>query len=187
MSKLVTADALIIVDMQRGFLRKQPDLVERVAALVNSYPPESTLWLIYRNYPNSPFVRNLGWGEFMSAPDTDIVEPFHPDPARVFQHLSYSLPEEMVPHLASCRTVALAGTDTDACIQACAFDLWDRGIQPLIVSPCCGSSGGPHFHNAALDIMRRQFGTQAIVHSIMPAPRPDGTARLSQENLRNQP
>jgi nicotinamidase-related amidase len=162
------ADALIVIDMQKGFLRRQPDLERTVRNLTALYPDESTYWLVYRNHGESSFVRHLGWGEMMSSPDIDLADTLIADPARTYRHESYSLPKALLERLKGCDVVALAGTDTDACVQAAAFDLWDAGIQPLIVEPCCGSSGGMSFHKAAIDLIRRQFGMQAIVDTIAP-------------------
>jgi nicotinamidase-related amidase len=162
------ADALIVIDMQKGFLRRQPELVEKVHDLTLRFPAGSTYWLKYRNYPGSPFIRHLGWGEMMGPPETDFADLLKPDPKRTYSHESYSLPVDLLSVLKPCRAVALAGTDTDACIQAAAFDLWNHNIHPLIVEPCCGSSEGAHFHKSSIDIMRRQFGTQAIVNNVVP-------------------
>ncbi len=161
------ADALIVIDMQKGFLRRQPDLVRAVSNLTSQFPAESTYWLVYRNHPESLFVRNLGWGQMMSSPEIDMADGLTPDPARTFRHESYSLPSALTERLKGCKTVGISGTDTDACVQAAAFDLWHAGIQPLLIEPCCGSSGGAQFHKSALDLIRRQFGTQAIVDRIV--------------------
>jgi nicotinamidase-related amidase len=166
LKRSAVVDALIIVNMQHGLLERQPELVHQVHALTQNFPPEATYWLKFRNMPESMFARHLNWHRMSVPPDTDIVPPLSPDPSRIFTHTDYCLPPDLMSLLGRYKTVALAGTDTDASIYAAAFDLWSAEIMPIVVKPCCGSSRGEHFHTMHLDSMRRQFGPSCIVGSI---------------------
>ena len=49
------------------------------------------------------------------------------------------------------------GFDTDACVLATAFALWDRGLPTAIDPRGCASSAGTAAHEAALRIARRSL------------------------------
>ncbi len=162
----VPVDALIVGDMQNGFLNGQRDLVSRVGDLARSFPADRTWWLKYRNHPDSLFTKHLHWSEVMVSPQTDIEPSLRPMVRNVMEHISYDPPEEMAAALEGCKHVGIAGTDTDACVQAAAFFLWRHNIFPVILQNHCGSSGGDNFHKVALDLMRRQFEVEAIVNNV---------------------
>jgi nicotinamidase-related amidase len=164
-SGLSDADALLIIDMQVGFLHGQNQFIGRIERLTSHFPAEKTYWLKYRNEPGSLYSRHLDWDEFMVPPQTELVPPFKPAVEQIFEHFSYSPSVDLLARLEGCKEVALAGVDTDACVQAAAFTLWDHDIRPLILSDYCMSSGGAHFHNTALDLMRRQFGVGSILQA----------------------
>jgi hypothetical protein len=46
--------------------------------------------------------------------------------------------------------------------MAACFALWDADIKPIILADLCASSGGAMFHEAALDLMMRQFGAGVV-------------------------
>ena len=54
------------------------------------------------------------------------------------------------------------GCDTDACILATAFKLFDENYEFRVLSDYCFSSGGKEVHDSAVEIMKRNFGTAVI-------------------------
>lgn len=58
--------------------------------------------------------------------------------------------------------VYIAGFETDACVLATAFALFDRGIRPIVIKSCC-SSAEPTVHTTALRILQRNIGAQNII------------------------
>lgn len=61
------------------------------------------------------------------------------------------------------KEVYLAGMNTETSILATAFDLFDRGIKPIVLSNLCNSVYGSIMHQAALEIIRSAIGTECIV------------------------
>ncbi len=159
----IQGDALLIIDMQVGFLSGMGDFIKRVESLVAQYPAEKIFWLKFRNEPESLYHKYLDWKDVLVAPQTELVSQFNPPAERVFDHYTYAPSDEVLEQLKGCKEVAIAGVDTDACVFATAFALWDHGIRPLILTDYCSSSGGLYLHKAALDIMRRQFGVGSIL------------------------
>jgi len=155
-------DALLIIDMQQGFLHQQEALIHKVGKLAGKVPPEHTYWLKYRNHPDSMFTRHLNWGDMMVSPRTDLPAELAPLATQIFEHYVYGLPQELLARLKTYAKVGIAGVDTDACVFAATFNLWDEGVQPVILAEYCHSSGGHSFHQAALNIMQRQFGADNL-------------------------
>ena len=61
------------------------------------------------------------------------------------------------------REVYLAGLNTDTSIMATAFDLFDKGIKPKILSHLCGTVNGEERNEHALDIMKTAIGENNIL------------------------
>lgn len=157
-------DALLVIDVQYGFMDKGADrVVAPIAKLVKSWPKEKLFYLKYRNYPGSMFTKHLDWHEFITSEQVDIVSEVLVDDAKVFEHFGYSPPPELITQLKNMQNVGICGVDTDACVMAAVFALWDADVRPIILADYCASSGGEQIHRAALDVMLRQFGTNSVI------------------------
>ncbi len=86
---------------------------------------------------------------------------------QVFEHYVYGLPQSLIEKLKAYPRVGIAGVDTDACVFAACFNLWDCGVQPIILANYCSSSGGSMIHKAALSIMQRQFGADSLYYDAL--------------------
>lgn len=158
--------ALVVVDIQQGFMQKGADrLVPEVRDLVRQFEPNRVYYLRYRNVPGSLFTKYLDWHEFLTRNHYDIVPDVLTAEPQIFDHYGYSPPPELIErlHADGIEEVGICGVDTDACVMAALFTLWDHNIRPIVLSAYCASSGGEHLHRAALDLMLRQFGSRSIV------------------------
>ena len=157
--------AFIVVDMQLAFLKKQAQFIDKVSGLVKTWPAEHTYWTRYKNHPGSLFERYLNWSDCMVAPCSDLIPAPWVDERNVRDHFGYGLTLEFMNELKSFgyKEAALCGVDTDACVMAAAFNLWDNDIRPIVMADYCASSGGKNLHEAALDLMYRQFGVNSVV------------------------
>lgn len=161
-------DALLIIDIQNGFMSKGAEsVIAPVVELVSAWPQEHIYYLKYRNYPDSLFARHLDWQELMTSPEVDFVSGTYREGSPVFEHFGYKPPDDLIAALKQYKTVGICGVDTDACVMAAVFTLWDADIRPVILEKYCASSGGAHFHEAALGLMLRQFGTSCVYKGIV--------------------
>lgn len=159
-------EVLLVIDVQLGFMNKGADrVVPDIKDLVGRYRPEQVYYLRYRNVPGSLFAKYLDWHEFLTRNHYDIVPDVLTATPQVFDHYGYSPPPELIEVLQSknVQAAGICGVDTDACVMAALFQLWDHGIRPIVLSHYCMSSGGEPFHRAALDLMMRQFGAGSII------------------------
>ena len=156
--------ALIIVDMQNIFLRKNSELIPRVQALTESWPDQSKIyWLKYRNHPGSLFEKHLDWSAASVSPEIDLIEGAGQE--QTFTHYGYAPAQDLIDAIKdkSISTAYVCGVDTDACVYAAMTVFWDNEIRPILLEHYTGSSGGQTFHEAAMALMTRQFGTKSIV------------------------
>lgn len=56
----------------------------------------------------------------------------------------------------------IIGHDTDACVMAVAFQLFDKGYDFRVLTKWCYSSGGIEMHRMAVELMKRNFGRAVV-------------------------
>jgi len=158
-------EALLVIDVQHIFMRNQADrVIEPIRDLVEKLPADKVYYLRYINHPDSLYTRHLDCHAGMTKSDTDVVPEAYRDNAPVFNHYGYAPSVELMQILQKYKTVGICGVDTDACVMAAVFALWDAGIRPLVLADYCASSGGKQFHETALGLMLRQFGVDGVIH-----------------------
>ena len=157
--------ALLIVDVQVGFVNDATrHIPPKVDALQKRYKHVYATRFI--NAEGSPYRRLLGWHRFYADSD-DVPLAFEPvDGVVVLDKHVYTCVTPVF--LADLRDkgieeVAICGIDTDACVSACAVDLFENGIRPVLLSEACASHAGAEYHEAALRILARLIGKRQIV------------------------
>ncbi len=117
---------LLIVDVQATF--SPPDwLVDRLREIVGRIPSVATIEL--HDEARTPFETQLGWHP---APEDSCLVPAD----RVFIKYGYSPSPETVAYLKSQNPdrVLVCGIQTDTCVLAAGFLLFDAGLHPTLVT-----------------------------------------------------
>lgn len=159
---------LLVIDLQVAFMESIPaDFVGRIDRFLTRWKPEQLHWLRFVNHAGSLYERAINYSECMVSPERDFIAlpSFAPDlPRKIVTHYGYSPPADFIAELknAGHDKAGICGVDTDACVMAACFALWDAGIQPIIYSDYCHSSGGTDMHRAAIAMMFRQFGMHSM-------------------------
>jgi nicotinamidase-related amidase len=162
------AGPLLIVDVQRGFLNDfTHHIPERIVRLVGMNEYEPLLFTRFINTPGSPYRRFLDWHECESAPETDLAPELEPlaQPDLVFEKEGFTgLPDKLASYLRTHEigAVTVVGIDTDMCVLKIAMDLFDLGIEPIVLSDCCASTMGLQAHLAGLGVLSRNIGPHQI-------------------------
>jgi nicotinamidase-related amidase len=162
------AQPLLVVDVQKGFVNKFTEQVpRRVRRLIESGRWEPLLFTRFVNTPNSPYQRLLDWHDCEGPPETDLADEVaaHAERGRVFVKEGLTgLTAEMRDFLMERRfeSITVVGIDTDMCVMKIALDLFDLGIQPIVLADCCGSTLGAYAHLAGLAILSRNIGPEQI-------------------------
>ena len=97
----MTTEALIVVDVQNGFLTdKTSFVVPRILSLLESRRFRNTAFTQYYNSDSSPFERFLSWPKLKSEVEQKIAADLLPFAEHVFRKPIYSaLTAELVAHL----------------------------------------------------------------------------------------
>jgi len=155
---------LIVVDMQRGFLRSfnSAAMVEKINLLVDSV--ENVIYTKFINLESSAFAKHLNYLEMMNNSDCEILVKQKKN-SLVFEKCSYGINCKELPR--EIKEVFICGVDTDACLYKIALDLFDFGIKPIVIKDLCMSSGGESFHKNAIEMLVRNIGEEQVIDSTL--------------------
>lgn len=154
-SKL-TRTGLIVVDLQKAF-RPSPDIVQGIAAILDQYDVVVATKFLNRQW--SLYETELGYTQCqIGSPESEIVIPLRPK--HVFDRFSYGVQAVHIETLKAYPVMCwdIVGCDTEACVLATCYNLWDNNIKFRVLKNLCHSSGGRDYHDAALKVMERSFG-----------------------------
>lgn len=147
--------ALLIVDVQQAFA-PPPAFLHQLGTYAARFP--CRVFTRFVNPPGSLFRRSLG--QRSCAPgtsDLDLLLPPRAGDLILNKIGRYGLSPHQLRRLRArrIRRVIVCGLDTDACVLAVMFSLFDAGIECHLKEDLCWSSSG--LHTPALRIIRSQF------------------------------
>jgi len=128
--------ALIVVDVQKGFLKPQvAHLPEKIAKHIEGTKYDAVLFTKYINHHGSNFEQWLGWKKVYGPPDTELADELIPYARKntVFTKSTYSAFKS-----ARLRTylrrrgitrIAICGLEADGCVLASAYEAFDLGFE----------------------------------------------------------
>jgi nicotinamidase-related amidase len=153
-SFMKSSEALIIVDLQRAF-QVPPKIVAGIRRFSRRFPRR--IFTRFVNPPGSKFRRLFDLD--CCAPGSEDIELLIP-PGKgdlVFAKQRYGLSASQLARLKrlGVKRVTVCGVETDACVLAVMFSLFDAGIECRVKPKLCWSSTGRH--RDALKIIRTQF------------------------------
>ena len=156
--------ALIIVDLQRGFMNGQ---TAHIRAPIERFQHEFARVVATRYYrrPDSMMVKLLDIDGF-ERDSRDAQFAFTPrSDALVVDKSDYSC---VTPELAdqlrawSVEETYVCGVDTDQCVLMVAGDLLQNDILPVVCENLTASAAGREYHEAGLFLLRRLIGREQV-------------------------
>lgn len=162
----MTSSQLLVIDVQNGFIN---EWTRHVPARVGSLQESFDHVLVSRFYsPQKSLHRRLVGGGFaLGSVDTHLA--FTPSPtASIVDTPIYScISPEILDGMRrqGIARVHLCGIATDRAVLKCALDLFDGGIEPVVLAHATGSDAGPAMHEAGLQILRRAIGERQVIGS----------------------
>jgi nicotinamidase-related amidase len=162
------SEPLLIVDVQPGFINEfTHHIPQRVTRLIQRDQYAPLLFTRFINETHGPYQRFLNWHSCDREPEINIVPELQPF---VQQSLVFSkpglcgMPHDLVSYLRKQRMerVFIVGIDTDMCVLKIAMDLFDLGIEPVVLTDCCASTAGLQAHLAGLAVLSRNIGAQRL-------------------------
>ena len=159
--------ALIVIDVQKYFLNNETkDIVSRIRKYLSeeSNQYDKIYFTVFKNNPSGPVWKLSQWKEVTNAPETDICDEIKEfvDDANLFYKNNYSALK--VPEIAlglkesDIGEVHLCGFDTDCCVLATTYDLFDQGLKPIILEDLTFSTSKDKLHDSAIKIIKRNVG-----------------------------
>jgi nicotinamidase-related amidase len=141
--------ALLIIDVQPCFNPPQW-LVEGINRLLGRMPSVATVER--HDESRTPFARQLGWQP--AADDQSLVAA-----DKVFIKHGYGPTAEILDHLKSLNPerVLVCGIQTDTCVLAAGFALFDAGLQPTLLTDLTVGSSLDRSGGLGIDLWRHHF------------------------------
>ncbi len=156
--------ALIVVDLQRGFVNRN---TRRIVAPIQCFQEqfEHVIATRYFRRPGSPMVDLLGIeGYEKGSPEAELA--FEPrEGAIVIDKTTYScVTDAIVPHLRKWNVdeAYVCGVDTDQCVLMVAADLLQNDVVAIVCENLTASAAGPEYHSAGLFLLRRLIGREQV-------------------------
>lgn len=143
--------ALLIVDVQPTFSPPQW-LIDGLLPLVGRMPSVATVE--HHDEARTPFMRQLGW-----APGTGDAPLIPAD--RVFVKHGYLPSGDAIAYLRELapERLLVAGIQTETCVLAAGFALFDAGLQPTLLSDLTVGSSLDPSGALGVKLWRHHFGS----------------------------
>lgn len=163
--------ALIVIDAQKYFLNNETkSIVKKIQKYLSdkSNQYEKIYFTIFRNDPSGPVWQISKWKDCTNSPDIDIcdeLQEFVNNKNLLYKNFYSAL---KVPEIKkgvtenNIKEVHLCGFDTDCCILATIYDLFDQGIKPVILEDLTYSTSYEKLHDSAIKIIKRNIGLTQI-------------------------
>jgi len=159
--------ALIIIDIQKGFINKLTNKIPskiRNFILKNRKKYNLIIFTKYMNHKDSNFVKNLNWKGFMNDKQTAIVDELEEfiNSKNLYKKYTYGsfVDDKLLRYLKKneIRQVELAGIDTENCVLTFARDAFDRGFKVIVFKNLSASHSSLELHKSALKIIEKNIG-----------------------------
>ena len=161
---------LLIVDVQNGFINEHTrHLPGAIAQFIQTHSFGSVIATAYCNTPSNACFRLGGWTDCMeNTPSAELVPEIKPYVSRIFKKHTFSgLTSLMREYLAdnNFEKIYICGVNTDCCVLATAFSLYDNLIDCCVIEDLCASTLGEQKHNAAIQLLKDNITELRIVRS----------------------
>lgn len=159
---------LLVVDVQNGFINEfTHHIPRRVVQLIEKRQYAPILFTQFVNSSDGPYTQFLNWQGCNQEPEIDLVDELqsYVTPQSLFPKPGLcGLPERLIHYLKenNVKRISVVGIDTDMCVLKIAMDLFDRGIEPIVLTDCCASTAGLQAHLAGLAVLSRNIGAQRL-------------------------
>lgn len=150
---------LLIVDMQNGFMNHDNyiALSKKIDEYINQNKYDLYIFTKFINKKKSLYENKLNWTNLQDTQSQSICVNI-PDKAIIFEKYGYGLNQNDLEEIKklNINTIDVCGLQTDACVYAISFQLWDNGIYPNILINY--TSTDPAKEKQAKQMLIHQFG-----------------------------
>lgn len=150
---------LLVVDMQNGFLNYEcyRSLNKKIDNYIKKNDYELIIFTKFINTNDSLYEKKLNWFNLKTKQSQEICV-YVPKNSIIFEKYGYGLQIEDLEKIKELgiEDIDICGLQTDACVYAIAFQLWDNGIYPNILINYTATA--PEREEGAKKILLHQFG-----------------------------
>ena len=153
---------LIIIDVQKGFAEKKTmHVVDFIRSLLQKERFDVIVQSRWENYMGSKYETDLGYDSVGNSAETELLIPEHSD--HVITRTCYSCMCDKLRRLINKDDdIYVVGLETDACVLATLFDLWDEGYKFHVYRKGVGTNA-KNLEGPALALIERQFGKKVLI------------------------
>lgn len=149
-------NALIIVDVQPGFVRGDYTIVDAINKHISESKYDWIISTVFKNSMYSSYVQYLNWDKLM-----DEEKPLIKSDTVLLKH-GYGLDKYDYQKLYRNFHYDICGISTEACVSKIALDLFDLGHDFSVLEWLCKSTGGSIVHTTAIELLSRNIGRAVI-------------------------
>lgn len=156
---------IIVVDMQKGFINKNNEfLVKNINNYLKNNTFDHIFYTKYINYKNSPFIKFLDWTDLLDEDSQQIIVDIK-EGGIIIDKYGYGMDEKSIQLLKdnNITECEICGTNSDACVMAVAFNLFDNDIKPIILKDLCGTNGSKKVDKCGKIIFDSVFPKSQII------------------------
>ena len=159
--------ALIVIDVQKYFLTDETKtIVKKISDYLknNSQKYSAIYFTVFKNDSNAPLWKISGWKDCVNSPDINLcdeIKEFTNNENLFYKNILSAI---KVPQIIQeinknkISEVHLCGFDTDCCVLATAYDLFDQGIKPVVLEDLTWSTSEEKLHKPAIQMFKRNIG-----------------------------
>ena len=153
---------LMIIDVQSGFIKKGMDkTVANIEAKLKKNTYDLIIQTLWENYMGSQYEERLDYTDVGNSDQAHMMIQCNTDV--IVSRCQYSaITEKMLKHIKKTDTIYVVGVDSDACVLATLFDLWDMGFEFYVYKDCINTSA-KGLNDAVLKLIARNFGKKVLI------------------------
>lgn len=160
---------LYVIDVQNGFVKGNKKIVHHIKEIICANYFQKIAFATYQNSGDNLVTKSLNWHRFKNdsekgRKEQQIDKELLPYAKNIFQKTTYSgVTKELKVFLKENKIekVFIVGLNTHTCVLHTAFDLFDLGVQPIIIKEACWAK--KPYHEYALNIMKDNFGENSVI------------------------
>lgn len=149
---------------RRIHYRKTQHIIGNINDIISAHKYDIIIATKFINYQESPFVKHLQWTEMIDK-NTDLLPSIEAPSDSIIKKNGYQCGQELIDVLKenNIKDINIVGIDTDACVLVNAIYLFDNGFNVSVHSQACASTGGESIHKSAIEILKRNIGSQNVL------------------------
>jgi nicotinamidase-related amidase len=165
---------LLGIDLQEGFLHdeaRKDRYVERVEDFLDQHKDEWIVLSKFINQPGNNFEKLINYTSLdKNDPKARLIgnlESLHFETIEKDTYSAWHSPLTERVAEKGIKKVVIFGLDTEACVLKTALDIFDAGIEPVVLEDLCYSSNGEHGHTAGINLLKVLIGLNQIKTSAL--------------------